>query len=148
MHKDAAATASFFETFRPLIGSSERYDVVICPPFLRLEAAVGVTRGTGILIDAQNLHWPEEGAYTSLRPDDPCVGGVCIGEFEKKNARDVIAEQFRGSMGMLTTGQFAKVVIAYEPCCAIGSGDAHRFIRSQARANFGEEASSRVLILC
>jgi len=83
--------------------------------------------------------------------------GVCIGEFEKKNARDVIAEQFRGSMGTLTTGQFAKVVIAYEPCWAIGSGDAaapsmageaHRFIRSQARANSGEEASSRVLILC
>jgi len=50
MHKDAAATASFFETFRPLIGSSERCDVVICPPFLGLEAAVGATRGTGILI--------------------------------------------------------------------------------------------------
>jgi hypothetical protein len=43
MHKDAAATASYSETFRPLIGSSERCDVVICPPFLGLEAAVGAT---------------------------------------------------------------------------------------------------------
>ena len=81
---------------------------------------------------------------------------VCIGEFETKNAREVIAKQFSGSMGMLTPGQFAKIAIAYEPFWAIGSGEAaapsmageaHRFIRDQARAKFGEEASSNVPIL-
>jgi triosephosphate isomerase (TIM) len=64
MQKDAAATASFFEAFRQLIGSPARCDVVICPTSLGLETAVGATRGTGIRIGAQNLHWAKEGAYT------------------------------------------------------------------------------------
>jgi triosephosphate isomerase len=74
---------------------------------------------------------------------------VCIGEFEKKNTGDVIAEQFRDSMGMLAGEQFARIAIAYEPFWAIGSGEAappaeaHRFIRSQARP----EASNSVRIL-
>ena len=81
---------------------------------------------------------------------------VCIGEFEKKNAGDVIAEQFRDSMGMLAGEQFARIAIAYEPFWAIGSGEAappamaaeaHRFIRSQARTAFGPEASNSVRIL-
>jgi triosephosphate isomerase len=194
MHKDAAATASFFEAFRALNGSPSPCDVVICPTFLGLETAVGATRGTRIRIGAQNLHWAKEGAYTGeisgamIRAsgcshvivghserrkyfgetnesvskktvaalDAGLTPIVCIGEFERKNAREVIAEQFSGSMGMLTPGQFAKIAIAYEPFWAIGSGDvaapsmageAHRFIRNQASAKFGEEASSKVRIL-
>jgi triosephosphate isomerase (TIM) len=79
-----------------------------------------------------------------------------IGEFEKKNAGAVTAEQFRGSMGMLAAGQFARIAIAYEPFWALGSGEAappamaveaHRFIRSHARTAFGPEASNSVRIL-
>jgi triosephosphate isomerase (TIM) len=194
MHKDAAATASFFEAFRPLIGSPARCDVVICPTFLGLETAVGATRGTGIRIGAQNLHWAKEGAYTGevsgamirasgcshvivghserrkyFGETDESVSKktvaaleagltpiVCVGEFERRNANEVIAQQFRGSMGILTRDQFAKIAIAYEPFWAIGSGDAaapsmageaHRFIRSQVRVKFGEGASSNVRIL-
>ena len=88
MHKDAAATASFFETFRPLIGSSERCDVVICPPFLGLEAAVGATRGTGILIDAQNLHWPEEGAYTGEVSGPMIRASGCLHRRIRKEERE------------------------------------------------------------
>jgi triosephosphate isomerase len=68
MHKDAAATAVFFEAFRPLIKPPVNCEVVICPPFLSLEAAVGSTRGTGIRIGAQNLHWAKEGASTGEIP--------------------------------------------------------------------------------
>ena len=81
---------------------------------------------------------------------------VCIGEFERKNAREVITEQFSCSMGMLTPGQFAKIVIAYEPVWAIGTGEtattetaaaAHRLIRGQAKGIFGKEAANNVRIL-
>jgi len=194
MHKDPAETAVFYEAFGPLIKPSVNCEVVICPPFLSLETAVGATRGTKIQIGAQNLHWAKEGAYTGeiSGPMIRASGGshvivghserrkyfgetnetvskkilaaleagltpiVCIGEFEKNNAREVIAEQFSGGMGMLTPGQFAEIAIAYEPFWAIGSGDAaassmvgeaHRFIRSQANVKFGEEASTNVRIL-
>src|ERR1700751_1774493 len=174
MHKDAAATASFFEAFRALIGSASPCDVVICPTFLGGETAVGATRGTRIRIGAQNLHWEKEGAYTGeisgamIRAsgcshvivghserreyfgetnesvlkktvaalDAGLIPIVCVGEREKKNAEAVLTEQFRCSLGALEEGQFARIVIAYEPVWAIGTGDtatpenaanAHRF---------------------
>jgi triosephosphate isomerase len=68
MHKDAAATAAFFEAFGPLIKPPVNCEVVICPPFLSLETAVGATRGTRIQqIGAQNLHWAKEGEPTRER---------------------------------------------------------------------------------
>jgi len=81
---------------------------------------------------------------------------VCIGDFEKKNASDVIVEHFRCSLGGLSVDQFARIVVAYEPFWAIGSGDvaapamagdAHRFIRGQAEAMFGAEASKSTRLL-
>jgi len=56
----------------------------------------------------------------------------------------------------LTPEQFAKVVVAYEPVWAIGTGktatpemaaDAHRFIRSQAAKKFGDGLASSIRIL-
>jgi triosephosphate isomerase len=81
---------------------------------------------------------------------------VCIGEFEKQNAREFIAKEFRGSVGTLSAEQFGRVVIAYEPFWAIGSGDAaapemagdaHRFIREQAGELFGAETAGNLRLL-
>jgi triosephosphate isomerase (TIM) len=81
---------------------------------------------------------------------------VCIGEREKKNVEAVLMEQFRNCIGALAEGQFARIVIAYEPLWAIGDGetatpevaaDAHLFIRAQAKGSFGAEAANNVRIL-
>jgi triosephosphate isomerase len=39
-------------------------DVVVCPPFVSLEAAVQVLAGTEVGVFAQNCHWADEGAFT------------------------------------------------------------------------------------
>jgi len=81
---------------------------------------------------------------------------VCVGEHKKGNAEAVLMEQFRDGIRPLANGQFARIVIAYEPVWAIGAGetaapetaaDAHRFIRAQARDSFGTEAANSVRIL-
>jgi triosephosphate isomerase len=56
MYKGPGATREFCAAFTP----SEGIDVVLCPPFGSLGAAVA----SGHTIYAQNVHWAEEGAFT------------------------------------------------------------------------------------
>ena len=85
---------------------------------------------------------------------------VCVGEMlaerESGATDEVLQAQFLGGIAGLTSDQFSKIVIAYEPVWAIGTGkvatpeiaaDAHRLIRSVAAAKFGREAGEAVRIL-
>jgi len=56
MHKGPGETREFFAAFEPPAG----VEVVICPPFGSLGAAVA----SGRTIFAQNVHWEDEGAFT------------------------------------------------------------------------------------
>ena len=56
MFKGPTETLAFFDGFE----APDGVDVVLCPPFVSLEAAVGEEWP----IYAQNVHWAEEGAFT------------------------------------------------------------------------------------
>ena len=56
MFKGPIDTLAFFDTFE----APDGVDVVLCPPFVSLEAAVGEEWP----IYAQNVHWADEGAFT------------------------------------------------------------------------------------
>jgi triosephosphate isomerase len=85
---------------------------------------------------------------------------VCVGERleERESGRTeaVLVSQFQKGIAGLSEQQFAKIVIAYEPVWAIGTGktatpeiaaDAHRAIRAQVRKKYGKEAADAVRIL-
>jgi len=64
MYKTPAETTAFFEKFRPLVEKSEHCEIVICPPFTNLAAAVTAAQGSPIRVGAQNIAWAREGAFT------------------------------------------------------------------------------------
>ena len=64
MFKTPEQTRSFFQEFLPLVASHKRDEIVICPPYLDLPAAVAAARESNVHIGAQNMHWEKEGAYT------------------------------------------------------------------------------------
>jgi triosephosphate isomerase (TIM) len=64
MYKTPAETTAFFDKFLPLVASSTYCDIVVCPPFLDLAAAVQAAKDSRVGIGAQNLFWATEGAYT------------------------------------------------------------------------------------
>jgi triosephosphate isomerase (TIM) len=85
---------------------------------------------------------------------------VCIGESlaerEANLTHAVLQRQFEGGLAALTGAEFSRILLAYEPCWAIGTGrtatpeiaaDAHRFIRGLADAQFTSERASAVRIL-
>ena len=82
--------------------------------------------------------------------------GERLEERESGHTEAVLVRQFQDGIAGLTPEQFARIAIAYEPVWAIGTGktatpeiaaDAHRVIRAQVRAKFGEEAAEAVRIL-
>lgn len=64
MYKTPAETTQFFEKFAPLVANSSHCEIVICPPFTDLTAAVQAARQSRIAIGAQNVAWAKEGAFT------------------------------------------------------------------------------------
>jgi triosephosphate isomerase len=91
-------------------------------------------------------------------------GGVtpvlCVGELlaEREAAREetVVAAQLESALGACTADDAARVVVAYEPVWAIGTGrtaapaDArtmHRAVRTWFGARFGDAAADRLRIL-
>jgi len=47
-----------------LAGVELRAELIVCPPFVSLEAAVEAARGSAVEIGAQNVFWEKSGAYT------------------------------------------------------------------------------------
>ncbi|MBV8817997.1 MAG: triose-phosphate isomerase [Acidobacteriaceae bacterium] len=85
---------------------------------------------------------------------------VCVGEHlaerEAGHTDSVLKAQIEGGIAPLAPEQFAKIVIAYEPVWAIGTGktatpeiaaDAHHTIRQLAADQFGADAANNCRIL-
>jgi len=84
-----------------------------------------------------------------------CVGEQ-LNEREGDKTHEVLHRQLEDCLGQLRPEQFRSVVIAYEPCWAIGTGkvatpeiaaDAHAFIRRLVREQFSAELADACRIL-
>ena len=85
---------------------------------------------------------------------------VCIGEMlndrEAGRTEAIIEEQFLGSLGALTPEEFSRILIAYEPVWAIGTGRTatpeiaaavHKFVRKCVESQFSARHASAVRVL-
>jgi triosephosphate isomerase len=171
-------------------------EVVICPPFTALAAAVEAAKGSPVAIGAQDCYWEKEGAFTGqvavpMIADlgcSHCIVGhserrqffgetdatvdkkieavlanglnciACVGETlaerEAGQTFAVLERQVRNGLSRHLTS--ARLVIAYEPVWAIGTGktatpvqaqEAHAFIRQVVAEAASPEAAKAVRIL-
>lgn len=63
MNKTPSQAIELINEIKPLIAQAS-CDVVICVPFVALQAALDNTKDTNIKVGAQNCHWKKDGAYT------------------------------------------------------------------------------------
>jgi len=84
-----------------------------------------------------------------------CVGET-LGEREAGKTEEVLRRQFQGGFAGLTPQDFCRIIIAYEPVWAIGTGrtatpemaaESHRFIRGLVRQHYGENLAGQLRIL-
>ncbi len=64
MYKTPEQTRAFFTEFLPMVAGHLRDEIVVCPPFVDLHAAVAAAAGSNVAVGAQNMHWEKEGAFT------------------------------------------------------------------------------------
>ncbi|MGB7556066.1 MAG: triose-phosphate isomerase [Candidatus Korobacteraceae bacterium] len=64
MYKTPEQTTAFFTEFLPMVAGHFRDEIVVCPPFIDLYAAVAAAHGSNVAVGAQNMHWEKEGAFT------------------------------------------------------------------------------------
>ncbi|CAN5618486.1 triose-phosphate isomerase [soil metagenome] len=84
-----------------------------------------------------------------------CIGEL-LSEREANQTESVLERQLTGGLAGLTADDLSRVVLAYEPVWAIGTGKvatpeqaqtAHAFIRGKIATMFGENAAASLLIL-
>jgi triosephosphate isomerase len=166
MHKTAAETAAFFETFLPQVRTfTSDVTVVIAPPFTALARAHEILlKQQRIALGAQNVHWELQGAFTgeisatmlaehgvthaiighserraANGEQDLCVNLkaktllangitpiIAVGEtLDERNAGETdtrVTSQTRAALDGIHVSDLAKIVLAYEPIWAIGTG--------------------------
>ena len=198
MNKTPAETREYFTEFLPLVAGHSRDEVVVCPPYTDIDAAMVSAKGSKVAIGVQNVHWKGDGAYTgeisapmlvslgvthvivghserrqyfgetddtvNLRLKAALEAGLtpicCVGEvLEEREAGlcdDVLRRQCVRAFHAISTKKAAKLVVAYEPVWAIGTGKnatpeiaakAHAVIRREAAEVFGEEFAGKLRIL-
>ncbi len=64
MYKTARQAAEAIHRLRDLVRGVTGVEIVVCPPFPALAAAVDAARGSEIAIGAQDCFWEKEGAFT------------------------------------------------------------------------------------
>jgi len=148
MHKTVAEAEAFIGALLPRAGAVEDVDVVICPPYLALQAMVDSARGSAVQVYAQNMHESEAGAFTGevsapmLTEID--VHGVILGHSER---RQYFAETDRALQAKVPAALDAGLV----PILCVGEteeererGDTERKLRHQVQEALDKVPTERL----
>ena len=198
MYKTPGDTREYFREFLPLVADHDRDEIVVCPSYISVAAAIEAASGSDVAIGVQSVHWKADGAFTgeisapmllwlgvthviighserrqffgetddtvNLRLKTALESGLtpicCVGEvLEEREAGltdDVLRRQCVRAFHAISAKKAAKLIVAYEPVWAIGTGktatpelaaEAHAVIRREATEVFGEEFASNLRIL-
>lgn len=196
MNKTPEEAAELVRELAPLVADAEA-EVVVCPPFVCLDAVRKEAAGSNIKLGAQNVHFEKSGAYTgeisadmllamgveyviighserrqyfgetdctvNKRAKAALAAGlkpiICVGESleerEKGVTNELVGMQTKLALQGIPAEEVDKVVIAYEPIWAIGTGktataaeanETIGAIRKAIAQVYGEEVASKVRI--
>ena len=163
MNNTPAETTALINEMKPLVAGAD-CDVVICAPFVDLQAALEAAEGSNIKIGAENCHWAEKGAFTGevsapmlkamgvpyviighserrqyfgetdetvnkrvrAALDNGLTVILCVGEVLEEREQgvtfEIVGKQTKVALQGVAENELDKIIIAYEPVWAIGTG--------------------------
>ncbi len=163
MNNTPAETTALINEMKPLVAGAD-CDVVICAPYIDLQAALEAAEGSNIKIGAENCHWAEKGAFTGevsapmlkamgvpyviighserrqyfgetdetvnkrvrAALDNGLTVILCVGEVLEEREQgvtfEIVGKQTKVALQGVSEAELDKIIIAYEPVWAIGTG--------------------------
>ena len=196
MNQTPAEAKALIEQMKPLVADAD-CDVVLCVPYVDLQAAMEAAEGSNIRIGAENCHWAQKGAFTGevsaemlkamgvpyviighserrqyFGETDETVQKrvraaldagltviLCVGEYlqqrEQGITEEVVRLQTKIALGGVSAEEFKRIIIAYEPVWAIGTGktataeqanEVNHAIRVCVGELYGKEAADALVV--
>jgi triosephosphate isomerase len=139
MYKTPQEAIAFVNAIKDRLVALSAAERVVCPPYVALPGVQAALVGTDIAVGAQDVHWQDEGAYTSqIAPImlKGLVKHVIIGHSETREYLGVTDE---------VVNRKAKAALAHglHPIIAVGeslaineAGQTQQFVEGQIRAAF------------
>lgn len=196
MNQTPAEAKALIEQMKPLVADAD-CDVVLCVPYVDLQAAMEAAEGSNIRIGAENCHWAQKGAFTGevsaemlkamgvpyviighserrqyFGETDETVQKrvraaldagltviLCVGEYlqqrEQGITEEVVRLQTKIALGGVSAQELKRIIIAYEPVWAIGTGktataeqanEVNHAIRVCVGELYGKEAADALVV--
>jgi triosephosphate isomerase len=198
MYKTPKESLAFLDAFLPLVEGHTRDEIVLFPTMSSLAYVIEGTLDTNVRAGAQNMHWLNEGPYTSQTSPTMLVSIgcrhvllghselrlyfnetyervnlklkaainhgitpiVCVGELlaerEDLKTEETLRTQVRAALRNISANEARRLVIAYEPIWAIGTGstaspeiaaEAHAIIRQELAHCCGQQTAENTRII-
>jgi triosephosphate isomerase (TIM) len=127
--------------------------ILVCPPFVSLQAVADVVRGTDVALGAQNMHWERQGAFTGEVSGEMLIeigcSHVIVGHSERRQlfgeSDEQVAKKTRAAIDVGLT----PIVCVGETLAEREAGETETVIERQLAAVMDrlDAASARGVIL-
>jgi triosephosphate isomerase (TIM) len=148
MHKTIAEAEEYIQALLPQVGAIGDVEIVVCPPYLALQALVDSARGSSVQIYAQNMHEADEGAFTGdvsapmLTEID--VQGVILGHSERRQYFNETDRALQQKVPKALESGLIPILCVGETEEERDRGDTERKLRHQVREALEKVATDRL----
>jgi triosephosphate isomerase (TIM) len=148
LHKTIEEAKSFLADFLPRVSGEAKTEMVVCPPYLALEAAVELCTGTRVEVAAQNMHDEPHGAFTGevsaamLR--EVGVRGVILGHSERRTCFCESDEALARKLPAALDAGLHPILCVGETESQRDAGETDGVLRTQLEADLAAVADERL----
>jgi triosephosphate isomerase len=148
MHKTVAETEEFLDGFLGPAEGLGGIEVVVCPPFTALAAAVERARDSGVTISAQTMHEEPSGAFTgevsAPMLTELGVSGVILGHSERRQYFGETDEALARKLPAALDAGLAPILCVGESEAERDAGETEAVLERQLAADLASVNSGRL----
>jgi triosephosphate isomerase len=148
MHNTIADSEALVQALLPRVGAVEDVEVVVCPPFLALQAVVDSVRGSAIGVYAQTMHEADHGAFTG-EVSAPMLAeidadGVVLGHSERRQLYNETDRALQQKVPRALAAELIPILCVGETEEERERGDTERKLRHQVQEGLEKVPKERL----